>query len=189
MQDNTSDDAEQPCPGWITGKCVACDCPWLTDYPDTAAGDFIGAVRANRPYAPKGAALPGGDGVRPWEQAHPEDVAELERRRAQRAQRQATWRNVQRRTVKNVTPRALKALTDEGNTLAHTARGGRNEQANTSAFNLGQLVAMGEVPERLVKEELWAACQINGLIRDDGEASVKASLRSGLEAGKREPRQ
>jgi hypothetical protein len=80
------------------------------------------------------------------------------------------------------------ALRAEIATLAATPAGSRNHALNRSAFCLFQLVAAGELTEAEVLEGLERACIINGLIRDDGLAGVRATIRSGRRAGLQHPR-
>jgi Bifunctional DNA primase/polymerase, N-terminal len=80
------------------------------------------------------------------------------------------------------------ALDDECATLAATAKGGRNNQLNRSAFSLFQLVAGGELHESEVVDRLIDACHLNGLIADDGLRSVELTIRSGTGAGLQYPR-
>jgi hypothetical protein len=62
--------------------------------------------------------------------------------------------------------------------------GDRNNRLNRAAFSLGMLAAGGELDRVLVEEELLAAAADVGL----GETEAAASVRSGLNAGAREPR-
>jgi hypothetical protein len=62
--------------------------------------------------------------------------------------------------------------------------GDRNNRLNRAAFCLGMLVAGGELPDQLVEDELLAAALDAGL----PEREARASIRSGLRAGAREPR-
>ncbi len=86
--------------------------------------------------------------------------------------------------VHGATEYGLEGLLDEYNILAGASEGERNNQANISAFNLGQLVASGDLPEALVVEQLWDAATATGLPTSE----IRTALRSGLEAGKRTPR-
>jgi hypothetical protein len=65
---------------------------------------------------------------------------------------------------------------------------GRNNALNASAFSLGQLVASGELERSLVEHRLLEAAAANGLVAEDGIESVRATIRSGLNAGMRSPR-
>jgi putative DNA primase/helicase len=64
---------------------------------------------------------------------------------------------------------------------------GRNAQLNAAAWSAGRLVAGGWLDQREVEDALFAACQANGLVADDGERRCWATLRSGLGAGLRRP--
>jgi hypothetical protein len=86
--------------------------------------------------------------------------------------------------IMGATEYGLAALVKECNLLAGTSEGQRNHQANTSAFNLGQLVASGDLPEGLVVAELWDAAMRTGLPTKE----IRTALRSGLESGKAKPR-
>jgi Bifunctional DNA primase/polymerase, N-terminal len=80
------------------------------------------------------------------------------------------------------------ALRTEIAALAATPPGFRNQALNRAAFNLFQLVAGGELSEAEVIEALEQACEVNGLARDDGWGSVRATIRSGRRAGMQYPR-
>lgn len=66
----------------------------------------------------------------------------------------------------------------------------RNNALNAAAFSLGQLVAGGVLDEAEVSERLADAARQAGLDRDKGcgEKGIAATIRSGLKAGKKEPR-
>jgi putative DNA primase/helicase len=80
------------------------------------------------------------------------------------------------------------ALADETKRVATTGRGGRNDQLNVAALKLGQLVAGEWLDWGRVERSLEDAAHANRLVRDDGLESVRATIRSGLAAGMREPR-
>lgn len=79
---------------------------------------------------------------------------------------------------------AKSALEKELDTLARTTEGGRNEQLNKSAFNLGQLVAAGLLNESEVVEKLDIVARSIGL----QEQEIKATINSGIGDGKGQPR-
>lgn len=81
-----------------------------------------------------------------------------------------------------------RAVAEELRAVAETAAGGRNDRLNVAAFNLGTLVGAGELDEAAVTEALVQAVSACGLVADDGEQSVRATIRSGLTAGARHPR-
>jgi len=78
----------------------------------------------------------------------------------------------------------LAALRREVTDVRAAPVGGRNDQLNRAAFSLGMLTAGGELDQALVEAELLAAAVAVAL--PEGEA--RASIRSGLSAGTREPR-
>ncbi len=80
------------------------------------------------------------------------------------------------------------ALEREIAALAAAAPGGRNHVLNRVAFRLFQLVSGGELDHAEVIRRLIEACNHNGLINDDGERSVRATIRSAATAGLRFPR-
>lgn len=79
---------------------------------------------------------------------------------------------------------ALAALNAECQTVASTAKGGRNDQLNRSAFAMGQIVGGGHLAESEAVEHLWKAAKACGL----GSVEIAPTLGSGLKAGKVEPR-
>jgi putative DNA primase/helicase len=78
----------------------------------------------------------------------------------------------------------LKALDEEADAVRRAAPGGRNERLNTAAFRLGRLVGAGRLEESRARGRLWEAAREAGL----GEREAQATIQSGLEAGKAEPR-
>lgn len=83
---------------------------------------------------------------------------------------------------------AKMAMESECEILASTAEGSRNHQLNTSAFNLGQIVARGALDESEVRDALMAAAEANGSIADDGINVCEKSFKSGMNKGKLKPR-
>jgi putative DNA primase/helicase len=84
------------------------------------------------------------------------------------------------------------ALRDECSKLAAMPKdSGRNDTLNRAAFNLFQLIAGGELDEEKdqIRERLFKAAEKCGLVSDDGEASVHATIESGAKAGRAQPRQ
>jgi hypothetical protein len=78
----------------------------------------------------------------------------------------------------------LAALRAELADVRAAPLGDRNNRLNRAAFCLGMLTAGGELDPGLVEDELLAAAADVGL----GETEARASIRSGLTAGAREPR-
>ena len=80
---------------------------------------------------------------------------------------------------------AEAALKDEMSILASTAEGNRNAQLNESAFKIGQFVAAGVLSDSEVISELSRAAKYAGL----DQAEIERTIRSGLEAGSKHPRE
>jgi hypothetical protein len=81
------------------------------------------------------------------------------------------------------------ALKDECEALAAMrADSGRNNALNVAALKLFQLVEGGGLDENEVREQLFAAAEKCGLVADDGEKSVLATIDSGAKKGREEPR-
>jgi hypothetical protein len=78
----------------------------------------------------------------------------------------------------------LAALRREVTDVRAAQEGTRNDRLNRAAFSLGMLVAGGEVDQALVEAELLAAALAAAL----PEREARASIRSGLTAGARQPR-
>jgi hypothetical protein len=79
---------------------------------------------------------------------------------------------------------ARKALADELARLEAAAEGDRNNQLNTSAFNLGQFVGAKALDRSEVAAALAGTARGLGL----GEREIAATIRSGLDAGCAKPR-
>ncbi len=82
---------------------------------------------------------------------------------------------------------AAAALDRECQALASTSHG-RNEQANRSAFNMGQFVGAGHLDRIDVERRLFDAAVANGYVGKDGAPAARATIKSGLDKGEREPR-
>jgi hypothetical protein len=79
---------------------------------------------------------------------------------------------------------ALEGCTAE---LAAAAPGGRNELLNKLAFRLGRMIVRGWIDRANVEAALIEAMQANGYVEEDGISAVKATLKSGIDAGEKEP--
>jgi hypothetical protein len=75
------------------------------------------------------------------------------------------------------------AVTGEARKVAGTVSGQRNNALNSAAFRLGQFVGSGALDRATVEQVLFDAAAHVGLVADDGEATVRKTLNSGLEAG------
>ncbi len=68
--------------------------------------------------------------------------------------------------------------------VRQTVEGRRNDTLNRAAFELGQMVSAGVLDRVIVEEDLRSAAQGAGL----GIEEAEATIRSGIEAGMKEPR-
>lgn len=82
------------------------------------------------------------------------------------------------------TPRGRSALQGEVQTLATAVEGSRNDTLNRAAFNLGQLVGSGDLPDALVVDELTAVARQVGL----ADSEIHATIKSGMDSGAATPR-
>jgi hypothetical protein len=82
----------------------------------------------------------------------------------------------------------LAALQRETDELAAALEHTRNNKLNEAAFALGQLIAGGQLAEADVAAALRGACERNGWIPQYGDSAFVGTLRSGLTAGKLQPR-
>jgi len=83
---------------------------------------------------------------------------------------------------------ARAALEGEYKRVASAQQRTRNDTLNRAAFALGQIVGAGLLDRREVESALYAAACACGLVTDDGERSVNATIKSGLTAGVGQPR-
>jgi hypothetical protein len=79
---------------------------------------------------------------------------------------------------------ALEGCTQE---LADAKPGSRNELLNALAYRLGRMIARGWLHREHVEANLSGAMCLNGYVKDKGLKAVEATLRSGLDAGMKEP--
>jgi hypothetical protein len=83
---------------------------------------------------------------------------------------------------------AAKALDNLARDLAAMPReSGRNNQLNVAALKLGTMVSAGWTGRATVEGRLFDACIANGLVKDTGSNAVRGTIRSGLEAGLKQP--
>lgn len=83
----------------------------------------------------------------------------------------------------------VSAVNAECGELAGCGRGGRNARLFRAAASLGQFVGAGLLGEDSAWTALERAAQECGLTKDDGVHAVRASIRSGMERGKSNPRE
>ena len=83
---------------------------------------------------------------------------------------------------------AKAALDRECKNIAAAQPGTRNTTLNTAAFNLFQIVAGRGLDEQEVRDRLFEAAVTCGLVADDGATAVEATIESGAQAGRKQPR-
>jgi hypothetical protein len=83
---------------------------------------------------------------------------------------------------------ARASLDRECKSVAAALPGTRNTTLNTAAFNLFQIVAGGGLDEQEVRDRLFEAAETCWLVADDGAVSVEATIESGAQAGRKQPR-
>ncbi len=65
--------------------------------------------------------------------------------------------------------------------------GGRNNTLNAVAYRLGRMIARGWLSRAEVEVRLLDAATVNGLVAEDGQLAVEATIRSGIKAGMGNP--
>lgn len=83
-------------------------------------------------------------------------------------------------------PYARKTLENEIGRLC-MANGHRNNALNDTAFEIGRLVGAGRIDRVECEAALWSAANTNGYVAKDGERETRSTIKSGLDAGEREP--
>jgi len=83
---------------------------------------------------------------------------------------------------------AQAALDGEIKRVQSAGAGERNTTLNKAAFALGQLVGSNALDQARVESALVSAAASIGLVKDDGEHSVRKTIASGLLAGTLQPR-
>jgi len=86
--------------------------------------------------------------------------------------------------VTTVDAYAEAALRSECDKIRETPEGARNHTLNTAAMKIGHYVGAGRLDEAEAREALAAAASWAGL----GDREIAATVDSGIEAGKREPK-
>ena len=82
---------------------------------------------------------------------------------------------------------AQAALDRECEIASSTARG-RNEQLNTSAFKIGRMVGAGWIDRSTAERRLMSCAETSGYVAKDGAPAARATIKSGLDKGVRDPR-
>src|SRR5262249_54523652 len=60
---------------------------------------------------------------------------------------------------------------------------GRNDALNAISYRLGRMIARGWIERGVVEAALFKACVDNGLVKEDGAKSVRATMASGIGDG------
>jgi hypothetical protein len=141
--------------GWLGGATLADARPSHLPTLPIDIGDRLAAALARWTARPRPATRPPSAERRP---VGPMPDAERER---------------QRRYAEAILAAELPAL-------AATGTGGRNAAAFRLACRLGRWAHAGVIDREWFEDELVAACFANGLVRDDGEAAVRATIASAL---------
>ena len=82
---------------------------------------------------------------------------------------------------------AQAALANVASEITKTSSGSRNIELNNGALRMGHMVASGWIGRATVVGRLFDAAAACGLVNDDGAHSVRATIKSGLNAGEKEP--
>lgn len=82
----------------------------------------------------------------------------------------------------------VEAALDGELARARSHKGNRNNDLNAAAVSLGKLIPGGFLNEAEVRGLLEQEAVNNGLVKDDGLHTVRATIDSGIEYGKRNPR-
>lgn len=116
-------------------------------------------------------------------------IRKQKRNKASKTENKPTFSTV---SVNKLHPRLQKYADDvlkaEIDLLANTSEGNRNGQLNTTAFNLGTLIAIGLLDENTVISKLEWACHQNHYIEDHSFLAFQKTVQSGLTDGKSNPR-
>jgi hypothetical protein len=82
---------------------------------------------------------------------------------------------------------AQRALTNASDELRQCPKGRRNHLLNAMAYKTGRLIAKRWLHRETVERNLMRACEVNGLVGDDGEERCWKTLASGINAGMQRP--
>jgi hypothetical protein len=86
-------------------------------------------------------------------------------------------------SVTNASGYVKAALEGEFADVSACASGGRNRRLYESAMKLGRFIAAGQATEDEIERTLMDAALANGLVHEDGDIAVRATIRSGLRNG------
>jgi P4 family phage/plasmid primase-like protien len=112
---------------------------------------------------------------------HPDDVPAA----PQPELKSVTRPKVPATAADNLRPYVIAAFSREVEAVRNAPNGHRNSTLNKAAYSLGQIVAVGELTE----EQTFAALTDAALTAGLPESEARATIRSGIEGGKKAPRQ
>lgn len=112
------------------------------------------------------------------------------KRRRQQVSDDARTKNAAPKNPKRDLAWATKALEAECEAIAEAVEGNRNNQLNLGAFNVLQIVHGNPelLDEAMVRARLFEAAQACGLVADEGEDSVWATINSAEAGAQSKPR-
>jgi hypothetical protein len=82
-----------------------------------------------------------------------------------------------------------ETLFDHCEAIADANGGARITLLRNAAFQIGRLVGADRLDDATVRASLFQAAHTSGLVDDDGEAAVRATIESGIRAGTVNPRE
>lgn len=120
-----------------------------------------------------------------WTKAHPTwNARQPERTNVVTPERMEEARQRRQADDVGMSKYAKAAFDKEVQALSQAANGHRNHQLNTAAFSLAQLIAAGQLPQDEVSAVLRSTAAGLGL----GQVEIERTIRSGFEAGMKQPR-
>jgi hypothetical protein len=82
---------------------------------------------------------------------------------------------------------SLNGLAEQLGTMSPNT--GRNIELNNAAMRMGHMVGADWCARAAVEERLFEAAVANGLVAEDGAPAVRATIKSGLDAGEKAPQE
>jgi len=110
-------------------------------------------------------------------------------KRLAKPKKKAPAKKKKKKRSSKVSRYAAAAMAYELESVEQADEGERNQTLNSAAFSIGTLVGAGAIDRAEAESELQSAAEACGLVDDDGASSVRATIRSGLDAGTAKPRE
>jgi hypothetical protein len=79
------------------------------------------------------------------------------------------------------------ALSNAAKEVATEGKGNRNNQLNNAALKIGHMIGAGWIDRAAVEVDLLNAAAASGLLKEEGNAATLKTIRSGIDAGMKEP--